>query len=105
MKVSDAVKKAIKSKGVTQSELAERMGTGQSSIAMYLSRETSMKVENLMRMANACGYDLVLVDREDAKNAYVIGENDEVNFGPCDVGFDERVREIIAEELSKRENG
>lgn len=105
MKASDAVKKALKSKGITQNGLADRMGTGQSSVAMYLSRETSMKVENLMRMANACGYDVVLVDRENAKNAYVIGENDEVNLGSGDESFDERVREIIADELAKREVG
>lgn len=104
MKASDAVKKMLKSKKITQTGLAERMGTGQSSVSMYLFRETSMKVENLMRMANACGYDLVLVDREDPKNAYVIGESDEVNLGSANDDFDLRVREIIADELEKRDS-
>ena len=101
MKVSEAVKKALKSKKITQGGLAEKMGTGQSNVAMYLSRETSMKVDNLMRMANACGYDLVLMDRENANNAYVIGENDEIQGKAGDESFDARVREIVWEELSK----
>jgi hypothetical protein len=61
-----------------------------------------MIVDNLLKMANACGYDIALVDREDPKNAYVIGDNDTIGSNAGDESFDARVRTIINEELRKR---
>ena len=104
MKVSEAIKTAMKKKKITQTEMANQLGTGQSNLSMWMRSESGMRVENVIRMANACGYDLVLVDRSDTRNAIVIGERDEIQLTSGDVGFDERVRKIIEEELAKKEN-
>jgi len=102
MKVSEAIKMAMKKKKITQTEMANQLGTGQSNLSMWMRSESGMRVENVIRMANACGYDLVLVDRSDVKNAFVIGERDEIQLESCDDGFDERVRKIIEEEFAKK---
>ena len=101
MRLSEAVKKAVKSKKITQAELGSRIGVTQGGIAMYLRRELNIQVESLLKMVNACGYDLVLVDRDDTKNAFVIGNNDEIGELK-DADFDERVRKLIDAELDKR---
>ena len=100
MKVDEAVKKAMKSKKITQMELASLLGTGQSNISMWLKSGLGIRMENLLRIANACGFDLVLMDQSNSSNCYVIGENDAVG---ADESFDDKVRKIIAEEMAKRD--
>ena len=102
MTIQEAIKCAMKAKKVTQGEVANRIGTGQSNLSMQLKSGNRMIVDNLLKMANACGYDIALVDREDPKNAYVIGDNDTIGSNAGDESFDARVRTIINEELRKR---
>lgn len=105
MDVQEALKTAMKEKGIKQSFVAEKLGINQSSLSMYLKSNMSIKTENLVKFANACGLRLVLVDGDDQNIAYVIGEGDAPGrkesdtFG--DENFDERVRRIVAEELKK----
>lgn len=103
MNAREAIKKAMKSKGVTQTQIADALGLGQSSIAMFLTRDLGMRVENLLKMANACGYELALVDRDASGNAIVIGDTDEIRMGTRDGELSRLVREIVASELKKRE--
>ena len=105
MTLTEAVKTIMKRKKITQVELADKLGTKQNNIAMFLKNNYSTKVENLLRMANACGYDVVLVDRDDHSNTYVIGEGESVQLqqNAGDESFDERVRRIVADELAKHE--
>lgn len=105
MKVQDAVKAAAKSRKMTLGEVATRLGTGQSNLSMQLKSGNRIILENLLRMANACGYDVALVDRDDPSNAYVIGENDTVqmNAKHDDKELDDRIRRIFAEEMAKKE--
>ena len=102
MDVKEAVKKAMKTKKITQMELADMMHAKQSSIAMFLSRGNAMKLDNLLRMVNTCGYDLVLVDRDNVKNTIIIGEKDEVDFTPEEGWLADRVRELVESEIEKR---
>jgi len=101
MTVQDAVKAAMKAKKITQGQMAEKLGTGQSNLSMQLKSGVGMRLENLLRMVNACGYDVALIDRENASNVLVIGDHDSVQVA-VDKSFDDKVREIVKEELAKR---
>jgi len=107
MTASDALRKCMKSSKITQTELADAIGSKQTNISMYLRSNMAMQVSNLLRMANACGFDLVLVDRENVGNAYVIGERDELSETlpeqPKQDDLDERIRRIVREELAARQ--
>jgi transcriptional regulator with XRE-family HTH domain len=54
---SELVREARKRAGLTQAELAARVGTTQSAIAR-LERGTSLTLERVIRLVRACGYDL-----------------------------------------------
>lgn len=105
MKVSEALKSMMKQKKMTQSEVAEQMGKNQNSVAMYLKNADSMRLDNLMRMVDVCGYDVVLVDRNGEGESYVLGEGSEIKGTklPEKVTEDMRevVRGIIREEIAK----
>lgn len=102
MTVKEALKKCMKLKRMTQIEVADAMGTSQSNLAMRLRSDNRMLVDNLVKVADVCGYDVALVDREDRRNAFVIGSNDTLTEAYGDESFDDRIRRIIAEEMGKR---
>ena len=100
MEVREAIKAMLKGKGITQTELAEKLGTNQSNIAMFMKSGMAMKTENLVKIANACGYDVVLSNREDRNDTYVIGEGESLPKVSAN-GFEDAIRRIVAEELCK----
>ena len=77
MGVAETIKKMMKSKKITQTEVAERIGKTQASVAMYLKNANGMRVDNLMNVADACGFDLALVNRDDPNE--VLYFNDSVS--------------------------
>lgn len=95
MKVSEALKSMMKQKKMTQSEVAERMGKNQNSVAMYLKNADSMRLDNLMRMADVCGYDIVLVDRNGEGESYVLGEGSEINGTKLSQKMTDDMREVV----------
>ena len=104
MKVSEALKSMMKGKKMTQTEVAERIGKNQNSVAMYLKNADSMRLDNLMKVADACGYDIVMVDRSGTAENYVLGERDTTD-GNVPVqgmhdGMREMIREIVREEIA-----
>lgn len=61
MKSNDIIRAAMKADGITQGELAGKMGyKGQSSVGQALSRENGMRVDVFVKMARAMGYDVVV---------------------------------------------
>ena len=61
MKVNEYVKQLIKESGFTQATLAKALGyNNQSSVAMRLSKNNSMTVDNLAEMLAVLGYELVV---------------------------------------------
>ena len=61
MKAGEAIKAAMKGDGLTQIKLAEKLGhKGQAAVGNVLTRENAMKVESLLKMAHAMGYDVVI---------------------------------------------
>lgn len=64
---SDLVREARKRAGLTQRELAERLGTTQSAIARVENRRSTPSFDTVFRAVRACGLDLdlMLVERDD----------------------------------------
>ena len=108
MTVQEAVKKAIKSAGLTQADVAERCGfSGQGAVSMYL-RSKSMRVESLAMMLKACGYDLVARSKSPGVRypEIVIEAEGDVTVPDCEavqqemvMGADEEVDEILKKTL------
>lgn len=59
----DILRAAVKSRGITQEMLAERMGMLQSALSQNM-RRTHMTVEKFKDILGALGYDIYIVDRE-----------------------------------------
>lgn len=70
MKVNEYVKQLIKASGFTQTTLAKALGyNNQSSVAMRLSKNNSMTVDNLTEMLSILGYDLVIQPKKRGRKA------------------------------------
>ena len=63
---NDLVREARKRAGLTQKELAERVGTTQSAIARLETGRTAPSFESVVHLVRACGLDLdvMLVERD-----------------------------------------
>lgn len=95
MKIGEAIKRMIKAKGLTQSELAERIGRKQTNVAMYIRSEEGIKLENLMKMAEACGYAVVIEDKSGSGERFVIGDGtEETEVAPRKEGTGEMFAEF-----------
>lgn len=68
MKAGHLIREARRRAGLSQAELAERIGTTQSAIARMERGRSSPSAERLTRIVRACGLDLVptLVPAEDS---------------------------------------
>lgn len=77
MEIAEAIKKMFKSKKLTQAEVAEKIGKAQGNISMYLRNAKGLRIDSLMSMADACGYDVVLVDRERQCESIVLGDSEQ----------------------------
>lgn len=60
MRGGHLIKEARKRVGVTQSELARRLGTSQSLVARWENESVSPRYETLVRAIRACGLDLAV---------------------------------------------
>ena len=61
MKSSEAIRSLMEVDGVSQAELARKMGyKGQSSVGNALARENGMRVDVFIKMAQALGYEVVV---------------------------------------------
>lgn len=90
MKVQSVVRNVMKSRKMSQADVATACGMkGQSSIAMMLQGK-SMRVDSLLRVLNACGYDLVVLDRGGKQKPMKVTDEDEAN--------DELMTEMVSEE-------
>jgi len=56
-------------RGMTQTELAERMGMLRNGLSMNLSRPR-ISLDMFTRILDAMGYDVVVVDREDGSEKW-----------------------------------
>lgn len=106
MGITEALKVMFKSKGYTQGDIAEKIGKKQNSVAMYLKTGEGMRVDNLMKLADVCGYDVVLVDRDGQCESLVIGNGSSAVSQPSEAHMNEMYemfKKWYAEEQSRGE--
>lgn len=102
MTVQEAARNVMKVTGTTQTMVAERAGLyAQSAVAMYL-KSKSMRVDALLAILNACGYELVARSGDGKHPEFVIGENlsEETRKSEMD-RIAEMVRKTVMEEIAK----
>lgn len=87
MRSATIIRNARKRAGLTQTELAGRLGKSQSEIGRWERGEVEPSFETLQRIASACGLDLVaqLYNADDSYDAHI---EDMLRLTPA-----ERVRE------------
>ena len=68
----EAMRYAIKEKRMTQQEIAEKAGYARQTNVSEILRVENARVDSLVRILNACGYDLVMVDRNDSEKRFII---------------------------------
>lgn len=65
MTAKEFIRKGMKAKGVTQEELAKRMGyASQSAVSGLLNRYKSMRVNNFVEVMSILGYEVYVFDKE-----------------------------------------
>ena len=104
MTVQEVAKQVMKDTHMTQTDVANKAGggVGQSSISMFL-KSKSMRVDSLLIILDACGYELVARSKSDKTREYVIdgkegAANEPVTVDPV---MADAIRSIVAEELAK----
>lgn len=68
----EALRYALEEKHVTQQEVANRAGYARQTNVSEVLRSDNARVDNVVRILNACGYDLVMIDREHPEKQVVI---------------------------------
>lgn len=59
----DIMRMAIKARGTTQQQVAEKMGTSQNALSANMNRGRT-SVENFKKILDALDYDIFIVDRK-----------------------------------------
>lgn len=68
----EAIRYAMSEKRMTQQQTAEKAGyTRQSNVAEVL-RSDNARVDSMIRILNACGYDVVMIDQADRSKQFVL---------------------------------
>ncbi len=55
------------SKRLKQTEVSKMIGVSNSTLAHYESEYRAITLENLIRIADACGYEILIKDKEKSK--------------------------------------
>ena len=77
MDAKQAVREIMALRGWSQMKLAEECGMkGQTNVTGILNRGASMRVDVLMRMVQAMGFEIVLRDKMGSKKEYVLNESE-----------------------------
>lgn len=72
MTSKEFIKHAMKERGITQGELADRCGyANQTSVSTILNAGSSMMVDSLVMMASELGYDIYGIDREEGNKIHI----------------------------------
>lgn len=76
MRGGDLIREARKRAGLSQQDLAERLGTSQSVIARWELGRTSPSFERVAEAIRACGFELsVRITNPDPEHALLVEEN------------------------------
>lgn len=58
VRVSQLIRETRKTKSITQRELAEKLGVGETTVNRYESGEQNLTIETLQKIADALGVDV-----------------------------------------------
>ena len=72
MKSSEIIKAIMKDVQWSQYRLAEEIGKKQSNITGILNRASSMRVDSLVELAEAMGYEVVIRNKQNGKQEYKV---------------------------------
>lgn len=105
----EVAKKVMKDSGTTQVQIAEAVGMkSQGAVGNWLQGK-SMRVDNLVRLLDVCGYDLIVRDRNGKLPTYRISNeegldivDDVVATEPDRTDYEEIARRVVIEELKLR---
>ena len=64
MKISDAIKIAMKNQKTTQVQLAERIGASSQSVIAQRLRMNNLSVDTVIEMLDAIGYEMVIQEKK-----------------------------------------
>lgn len=77
MNIVEAINECLRFRGMNKSKLSEKMGmTRPQVLNNQLSRGAGMRLETVLAMVNALGYDVVLKDRISGAEVVVNAEED-----------------------------
>lgn len=97
MKEQEVVRRVMKEKQMTQMDVAVACGKKNQSYISMLLQGKSMRVDNLVKVLNACGYDLVAVDRSGIGRKFTVTEEptEEDDMAEAGETDEERLRMLI----------
>lgn len=64
MKISDAIKTAMKNQKTTQVQLAKRIGASSQSVIAQRLRMNNLSVDTVIEMLDAIGYEMVIQEKK-----------------------------------------
>lgn len=64
MKISDAIKIAMKNQKTTQVQLAKRIGASSQSVIAQRLRMNNLSVDTVIEMLDAIGYEMVIQEKK-----------------------------------------
>ena len=100
MTVQEVAKCVMRVTGMSQTEVAKKAGlTGQSTISMFLQSK-HMRVDSLLSILNACGYELIARSVDGEHPEYVIGE-DVVRESANQERINEMVKKAVADAMAE----
>ena len=100
MTVQEVAKQVMKDAGMTQADVAKKSGVaGQSTIAMFM-KSKAMRVDSLLIILDACGYELVVRDKADHDREYLLDGKEGVRGNQEDGKIERMVKELVKAELT-----
>lgn len=72
--IGKIIKTMRRENGFSQEELANMVFLGRTTLSDYEREKTDINFENLEKIANTCGYDILFVNRKD-KNKILTSKN------------------------------
>ena len=72
----EAMRFAMSERGMSQQSVADAAGYKRQTNVSEVLRSDNARIDNLIRILNACGYDVEMVDRTDPEKRYTITKCD-----------------------------
>lgn len=105
MNEKQIVKRIMRVKGCSQTTLAKEMGyKGQANITSLLNTsKNGMRTDILRQMLDILGYELIIRNKFDKREEFVVGETEDIST-PKKLTKDEEIA-MLREQLAKYQNG